>query len=702
MKFLAALALACSIPALASTWYVRPDGGTRFSTNQTNGQCDGLADAAYPGAGVNQHCAFNDARYLWSDGSYNYGPSSGFPGWGWIGAGGDTYLIRGSLGSGKSYRVGWNNPSTACDATGCWGAAGDPYGSGVPVPPSGTVAQHTRILGENYGACHTASAKTQLHGGYGVYAVLNMSGASYVDVSCMDITDFSACGRSAQQNTCTTTLGSQQDFADSGISWSNTSTHDTLTDVNIHGLAQAGMSGPTGDGVTMSYVGVTGNAGAGWNADAGDGTTGTGTLLVQNYNISWNGCAEEYPIVDANPYGDCTDDNRGGYGDGWGTATVQSSPAWNVTFDQGVVSYNTQDGLDALHLSGPGSSMTVTRSLLYGNMGQQLKVGGAAGTGMNNQVVTNCNAMRQTIPGTPAGYNANLSDFCRAADTGVLLSTAKGATLRFDGNTVYSASATGVQISCDTTNGPCDSTSLVDYRDNIFVGFLNNVADGYPNGGTNDYSNPIYNGVGLDYFANAGSLYSNNVTFHPKSNWKCPAADEVNALCLDPQLTDESWHNYGFGNVTPLSASPVIGAGVPINGLLTDLTGLVRLATPSIGALELASGGAGATAPVTTPAPVTTTPGTTSAGAGSGSLVGDDTPPGAWGSAASNSTGSAVMTASSPGSGAANSGALGSGAVSGQPSKTVVLPLATGSTLCIQVPGASNQACFNGSSWYIQ
>ena len=92
-----------------------------------------------------------------------------------------------------------------------------------------------------------------------------------------------------------------------------------------------------------------------------------------------------------------------------------------MTFDQGNVFYNTQDGLDALHINGAGSSMTVTHTLAYGNMGQQIKVGGAAGTMISDQVVTNCNALRQAIPGTPAGYNTHLSDFCRAADAGILL-----------------------------------------------------------------------------------------------------------------------------------------------------------------------------------------------------------------------------------------------------------------------------------------
>ena len=304
----------------------------------------------------------------------------------------------------------------------------------------------------------------------------------------------------------------------------------------------------------MRYITLEGNASSGWNADAGDGKTGTGTLLVQNFQISWNGCAEEYPIVHALPFADCTDDNGGGYGDGFGTATVPSAPPWQAHFDQGVVSYNTQDGLDALHLVGNGSSMTITRTLAYGNMGQQIKVGGARGSATNNTIVTNCNALRQAIPGTPAGYNTHLSDFCRAADTGVLLTLGKNTTLTFDDNTIYSASATGVEIECDSTAGACDSSSLIDYRNNIFVGFLNSAANGYPSGGSGNYSNAIYLGS-VDPFRNPGSVVANNTTYFPNRTWHCPSNGETGSVCRDPHLVDETWHVYGFGNMASASGS---------------------------------------------------------------------------------------------------------------------------------------------------
>jgi hypothetical protein len=216
-----------------------------------------------------------------------------------------------------------------------------------------------------------------------------------------------------------------------------------------------------------------------------------------------------------------------------------------------VVSYNTQDGLDALHLAGPGSSMTVTHTLAYGNMGQQIKIGGTAGTVLHNVIFTNCNAMRQAIPGTPAGYNSRLGDFCRAADAGLVFTVNDGSTAIFSDNVVYSASATGIEVEVSDTCAT--ATCLVRQQNNIFIGFRNSAADGYPGGGTGEYSNPLYVERALRAYRNPGSSFDHNTTFHASSSWRCPSRllHETNAYCGDPHLKDETWHLYGYGDVTP-------------------------------------------------------------------------------------------------------------------------------------------------------
>ncbi len=546
--------LVCAAMALpnlwAATWFVRPDGGTRYSAGATTGQCNGLTDSAYPGKGTNQPCAFNDVRSFWTDGTRCTDPGPASTCWRWIGAGGDTYLIRGSITDGKSYRVGQTGPNP----NDFYGLAGNPYGSGAPPPPSGTASAHTRIVGENFSHCTDSRARTQLHGGYGVLGVLSLRDVSYVDVACLDLTDFSSCGRAAQANACNSNFP-LSDYAATGILWSRNSTQDTLDNVRIHGMATAGMSGPTGDGVAMHHLELVGNASAGWDADPGNKTSGTGSLLVDHFDISWNGCAEEYPITHALPYADCTDDNIGGYGDGFGTATADSNPGWHIHFDQGVVSYNTQDGLDALHLTGNGSSLTVTNTRAFGNMGQQIKVGGSGGTVSKNVIFTNCNALRQAIPGTPAGYNRQLTDFCRAADTGLVLSVRDGAPSSFTDNVVYAASATALEVE---SGDPCHAaTCSIRQERNIFLGFRSTKANGYPNGGTGEYANPVYV-TDAPVYRHPGSSFDRNVVWHAKVTWKCPetSMNERNAICADPHLADESWPLFGTVDTSLTQALP--------------------------------------------------------------------------------------------------------------------------------------------------
>lgn len=571
--------LGLQLPALwAATWYVRPDGGTRYSAAVPTGQCNGTADAAYRGKGVNQPCAFNDVRSFWTDGARCSDGGAGSTCWRWIGTGGDTYLIRGSIAEGKAYRVGQTGPNP----NDFYGLAGNPYGSGAPPPPSGTAAEHTRILGGNFADCARQDARTQLHGGYGVLGVLSMRGSSYVDLGCLDLTDHSNCGRASQANACNSNFP-LSDYAAVGILWNRDSAHDVLDNVRIHGMAVAGMSGPTGDGVVMHHLELTGNAAAGWDADPGDKTSGTGSLLVDHFNISWNGCAEEYPLIHPLPYADCTDDNGGGYGDGFGTATAPSNPGWHIVFDDGIVSYNTQDGLDALHLTGADSSMTVTHTQAFGNMGQQLKIGGAGGTISSSVVFTNCNSLRQAIPGTPAGYNRHLSDFCRAADTGIVLSVGDGRASVFTDNVVYAASATALEV--DTAETCSRETCSIRHENNIFVGFRSTAATGYPDGGTGEYANPVYL-AGAPVYEYPHSVFSGNVTWHAKRTWKCPetAFNERNAICADPHLADESWPVFGVVNtartgplppptrrhasIAPQISSPIAGAVVLSFGAL--------------------------------------------------------------------------------------------------------------------------------------
>jgi hypothetical protein len=578
--------LACT-QLVAETWYVRPDGGTRYSTDVATGQCDGKSDTAYPGKGTHRHCAFKDVQYLWQDGSkYSYFHR------GWIIAGGDTVILRGSIADKVSYRIGWPESTGPC-AGGfpCFGFPEGAADSGSPYNnfPSGSPGHPTRLLGGNYGNCSAQSARTQLHGGFGVYSVLDFRKASYIDVECLDITDFSGCGRVGQNPSC----GKTDDSASFGFRLNNEVNHARFADIRIHGMAVAGMVGAVGDDVTFTDWAVIGNAGAGWNADDGTGTTGSGNLLVQDFEISWNGCAEEYPLVDSLPYNGCTDDNslsRGGsgvagYGDGFGTTTKTGSVAWHIRFEHGVVSYNTQDGLDALHASGAGSTTTADRVLAYGNMGNQIKIGSDGGSTITNNIIyNNCDAMSGNIPGTPSGYNKLLSDFCRADDEAIIVSMNDGSTSTVAGNTIYGARAgTAINSWGDLGGivcaGTCTTKDKLIYADNILVGFDPNKTGRLPE----QYylqehvfsSNP---------FTNSGSIYSHNLQYHVSTS--CPDRGEADATCRAPQLSDITWHRYGYSNVRPSSSSNVVGAGINLPAVTHDYAGDNRGNPPSIGAYE--------------------------------------------------------------------------------------------------------------------
>ena len=178
------------------TWYVRPDGGTRYSSKVASGQCDGKSDTPYSGKGANQHCAYNDFRYLWDDDSGGVGQGA------WVIAGGDTVIVRGCKAlpsqqhpSSPNCRVGWDMPTG--NAPNRWCYAVGSYGCFNPPIPAGSASQHTRILGQNYAACNTGGATnpksyqsnlTQLFGGFSVAYTLNLQNTQYVDIQCLEIT----------------------------------------------------------------------------------------------------------------------------------------------------------------------------------------------------------------------------------------------------------------------------------------------------------------------------------------------------------------------------------------------------------------------------------------------------------------------------------------------------------------------------------
>ena len=143
---LAPAAMSLAAPASATTWFVRTDGGD-------DEQCNGRADAPYPGSGNGEDCAWKHPNYAL--------PTNDRPRI----EGGDTLMI----GSGE-YMIGSESPGfrpRACAAT-----AGASTTATPAAPPSGQPDAKTRILGAGHDT--GCKAPPKLWGTNRVDIVLNL------------------------------------------------------------------------------------------------------------------------------------------------------------------------------------------------------------------------------------------------------------------------------------------------------------------------------------------------------------------------------------------------------------------------------------------------------------------------------------------------------------------------------------------------
>ena len=535
----APLSITILTPGPANTWFVRPDGGTAA-------QCTGKTDAAYSGAGANQPCAFVNPHYLW--GNDVSGETAK-----WKIAGGDTVIVRNG-----SYRLGYKGPNS----TDSWGQCpGDPFDCGMPSVPSGTVSQHTRILGESFANC---TSRPEFHGGFGLFEVIALEGSSNVDIQCLEITDHASCGKSGTGNQCSTSFP-LDDYATHGIMTSVGTKNVNLTDLNIHGLASDGIFGPVGGGVTAARVRIAGNPSSGWNFDDGLGTQSTGTTTMSFVTVEWNGCAEVYPPTTPPSYDHCFDDNSGGYGDGVGT------PNTGGTFlvDHSTFRYNTQDGLDLLHVDEPGAVITIVDSIAYGNMGNQFKQGAATATFQNNQVIGDCQRLKSAFAPNPPTYNANLSDFCRANGDAIVIGTNDTSHAVIQNNSVTSNFSIAFDIQCLAPGGgtsTCTTASHVNFDNNLIYGFGDLS-------GNHTFITAIFEQTNSpDFMANPGGSRKNNLLFH--TNDTCGASPAVNEVCSDPLLVSES--NILTIDFHLTTGSSARAKGISIPAITTDYDGKAR------------------------------------------------------------------------------------------------------------------------------
>jgi hypothetical protein len=572
-----------TLPVFGETWFIRPDGGTRYSGKMPLGQCDGRADVPYRGSGVNQHCAFNDFRFMWDD--HSYGNDA------WVMTGGDTVIIRGCAANANQVtpsaphcRIGWDANYSGQSKFWCFGGSG-PYGCTNPTIPSGTSTQHTRILGEHYANCSAdnvtnRSALTQLFGGFGVAVVLNLAGAQNVDVECLEITSHNGrCvvhGNPAYPRPCNTSLP-LDDYDGSGIETSSTTRNILLQDVYIHGHTTSGIQGPIGGKINLNRVTISFNGFAGWNFDDGKNTPdAAGSEINAHYvTMEGNGCNEEYPVVHAFPAMSCYDLNSGGFGDSW---SGQQTTLASFTCDHCVQAYNTKDGFIGPHTT--ITHLTIVDSASYGNMGQQWKWGAAPNSTTifeNNLTVGNCLRMSQSISGSVTNFNRYLSLYCRAAGDVFSFYSNPNSTVLIANNTTLGYSATLFDLNCGNVNS-CSTTRYV-FRNNIMLGFLNPKYD------------PTNTNVpGLYYLSDSSDTITadHNLYF----NLRFTSCSVTGNICVDPLLVSErartlmnesELDNFNFH---PNKGSPAIGAGAIVGGITEDYFGIKRSSPPSIGAAE--------------------------------------------------------------------------------------------------------------------
>ena len=510
------------VMAQSATYYVRPDGGSHE-------QCTGRSNAPYPGSGTGQPCAWDHPfRALPPDGTPRI-------------AGGDTLIIASG-----SYMMGYGAPGAdACEAEGA-------YGCHMPPVPSGpSPSEPTRILGAGWDAGCTSPP--ELWGTERAYRVIDLTGASNVELSCLEITDHSGC---VEDHTgglaCERDTYPYGPWADKGI-YAEDSANVRLQDLNIHGLAVGGIHAGRLTDWSVERVRIAGNGWVGWDGDIDGEDTNSGTLTFQHWTVEWNGCAESYPGLQ--PVG-CWGQTAGGYGDGVGTGATQGH--WII--EDSAFLHNTSDGLDLLYAR-LGSSIEIRRTIAHGNAGNQIKTNGPALI-ENTIVIGNCGFFDSQA------FTHNV-DNCRASGNALSLDLRQSDRVTVTNSTLTSEGDCLVLAVCDTENGTCNGSEVVTMRNNIFQGQTDlyqpfeNTCLAWPEGFPDDPFD-------IDY----------SITDDVKEG-ACPGSHDVCGVSTGLSNTDIDAFDAHL-----LSDSPAINSALPGVAPVDDFDGRTRDASPDIGAYE--------------------------------------------------------------------------------------------------------------------
>jgi len=523
----------------AATYYIRTDGGTAQ-------QCSGLADAAYPGSGENQACAW--AHPFWALDS----------GGSWRINGGDTLLIDAG-----SYMMGYGAPNTGwCDAEGS-------YGCYFPPVPSGTDSLNpTRILGKGWNS--GCSIPPELWGTQRTYHILNLEGTSDAIIDCFEITDHAGCVEyhSNLSVRCERDTYPYGEWADRGI-YASDSSNVTLRHLNIHGLSGGGIHAGRISNWTVEDVRIAGNGLIGWDGDLWEGDdSNSGTITFRRVAVEWNGCVETYPGMQPDH---CWAQSAGGYGDGIGVG--RSGGHWII--EDSVIRHNTSDGVDLLYVGvdNPGSMVEIRRTTAEGNAGNQIKAGGSSSI-VNSLVVGNCGYFFQKSFAQEMGDNES-GDQCRAGGASLSLNLGRGDTASVVNSTIAGHGWALIEAQCITLDFPdqpsCNGTEAAVLQNNIWTGypyFLRDdgtlshfVGDGDPNGFT-----------------------AGHVDYNIIHNAQILSSTGSHDIFSNPLLVNTSFDNF---DAHLQAGSPAVDSGLPscsLGGLVPsdDITGAARPAGPGV------------------------------------------------------------------------------------------------------------------------
>lgn len=462
------LFLILSIPAWATTWYVR-DGGAAYGV--TSITCNGLYNVAYT-TGNGPNCALNDLSWVLGSNDAGATPTTGLM------MGEDTAFVEGDSditpGTQAIYIAGWGMANGGFYCNG--GNSQFQRDCLLLNIPAGSAGHPTSIIG-------TGTHKPQIEGVFQNDRALTANN-NYITLQNLEITSHASCAYNDPDGGCP---------AGDGILLSGDQM--TFTDVYVHGFSRYGINTGQMGSATFTRTYVIGNGWGGITVGNGGSTSVTGTLTFNQPIVEWNGCVEAYPVSGGidNPsnYAHCFGQGSGGYGDGLAFGSTGTNNAGNWTLvGPGSISFNTQDGLDVLHGNGNGT-IQADKMRFEGNAGQQFKANALDVYLTNSIVIGDCGWWYGSTQAASGALHPG--DSCRALGNAVVFNVTQNSLANINNNTILS-NGNFLLVSIDQNNTDNCTGTVINLKNNIILGGYYWLDDSNFNvGGGNTKVGFIYN-----------------------------------------------------------------------------------------------------------------------------------------------------------------------------------------------------------------